>query len=194
MSAKSLLIKICTYTGVFILGCVFWQLVQPSPEYEANEPPPLYSSAPPNVPVQERVLYPTLNYDNPRVNERQLYGEYYQTIGNSSIWLSFSATEDFGPYTAVILYGEAGKETLRIGFYEVNEEGNVVLHLRFREAYGGETVPESATHTWSVSVNYPFIQLSDGRYTLLTTLYPNEERGFLWAEDATDDVEQDAEE
>ena len=185
MSKKILFIKIGSYFCVLLLGIIIWHIIY----FVRIEPPEIINSIEDidisaeitTVPMQERTLFPTINRDLPRINERQLFGEFTQQIGDSIIWLSFSSTEDFGPYTVVMMHGEIERETLRIGFYEVNDEGDVVLHFRFMEPHGEEMVMMPVTQVWSVSINYPFIQLTDGRFTLLTTFYTDENRENLWS-------------
>jgi len=195
MPGKTLFIKIISYFGTLLLGIIIWHIIYlamlKSPEIiNPIEDTDIFTKIP-AAPMQERTIYPTINRDSPRINERQLFGEYTQQIGDSIIWLSFSSTEDFGPYTVVMMHGEIERETLRIGFYEVNDEGDVVLHFRFMEPHGEEMVMMPVTQVWSVSTNYPFIQLTDGRFTLITTFYTDEERAELWANyhTALDDLE-----
>jgi len=103
-----------------------------------------------------------------------LFGEFVQHLGTSIVGLHFLSTEDFGPYTVVYVRGTPGDEVVRIGFFEVNSEGDLVLHLRFVERVDGELYLEPVRQVWSISVNYPFIQLSNGAVNLITTFYYND--------------------
>jgi len=123
----------------------------------------------------ERTLTPTLNLNAPHVREMHLFGDFMQDLGQSFLGLRFLSTDEFGPYTVISIYGTAETELVRMGFFEINSEGNLILHFRFIETPEGDLVLDPITQEWNVSINYPFIELSRNDVTLLTTFYFDED-------------------
>ena len=126
-----------------------------------------------DIGLMERTLFPAINLESPHIRERDLYGEFVQFVGNSVIGLNFLSTEEFGPYTVVYLRGTPGSETIRFGFFEINTDNDLVLHLRFRELHDQNLILEPITMVWNITINYPFIQLHYDEVTLITTFYYN---------------------
>lgn len=118
-----------------------------------------------------RVIQPINSFDSDIIiRERDLYGTYLQEIGNIMLGLNFLTTEEFGPYTVIYVYGEESNEVVRMGTYEITEVGDLKLHLRFKENKGGDLMLDPQLEEWHVEVESPFIKLTDGKFTLLTTL------------------------
>jgi hypothetical protein len=165
--------------GSFALGLLVRGFFIPEPKEASVEPEP--TSEVVESTQAGRVLKPAVNLDAPSVKETHLFGEYIQEIGDYVVGLKLLSTEDFGPYTVFSMYGRPGEETVRMGFFHVSEDGDLVLNFRFREDKSGELVSEPSEEIWDISVEYPFIQLSRNDISLITTV----------EEDGWSDVEYD---
>jgi len=166
----TLLIIVC---AVFAAGVIIGGILGGAEYTEVSAAPEIPPSE--QIEMMERVLFPTLNLDAPIVRETHLYGEFLQYLGGSIIGMNFTSTDDFGPYTVISMRGEVDNEVVRIGFFHVDENGDLIVHLRFKEEPDGEMVLDPIIESWTISVNYPFIQLSRGHVTLVTTFYLNQE-------------------
>ena len=91
-----------------------------------------------------------------------------------------------------MMYGNPDEITIRVGFFKIDEDGNLILYLRFREIAENEMELDPAIEIWNISVDYPFIELSRENIKLITTLPISEEwdnKAFDIFEESEFDIE-----
>ena len=111
--------------GLFVAFMVF-------PWFYDDEPERVYVKVYADLEVMEEVtLRPIVDLDMLDVRERELHGAFVQELLTGDFFgLYLLETEEFGPFTSIVVEGEPGYEVIRMGFYEVTREGYLYLHLR----------------------------------------------------------------